>query len=73
MKTEDYTRYPSGTIVEGKKIQTCPKCGRQGLVEQKDDIIYIVHVSTIELGENNLIPFKNDQCTFKAKSTQPTP
>jgi ssDNA-binding Zn-finger/Zn-ribbon topoisomerase 1 len=71
LKIEDYTQKPSGTVIDNKEIQTCPKCGKQGLVDRKDGIIYFVHVTTIESGENQMVIYKNDQCAFRIKSAQP--
>lgn len=71
LKIEDYTQKPSGTVIDNKEIQTRPECGKQGLVDQKDGIIYFVHVTTIESGKNQMVIYKNDQCAFRIKSARP--
>jgi hypothetical protein len=36
MLGRDFTQFPVGTEIDGKKIQVCPHCGMHGLIYEED-------------------------------------
>jgi hypothetical protein len=43
MKIDDYTRLPIGTKIDNGEIQTCPHCGKLGLLEEVDGKKWFTH------------------------------
>jgi hypothetical protein len=51
----DFTQVPLGTIIDGQEIQTCPQCGKPGLVTHDDTIgkAYYTHSQGISSAFGN--------------------
>ena len=57
-----FTSLPVGTILDGKEMQKCPYCQRNGLREEVEGKIYYAHGHTLSLRPNQELDVRFDYC-----------
>ena len=63
ISVEDFTSLPEGFSValEGR-VGVCPRCGRNGVEEHRQDGTYFVHVQTSEIFGDGMLTEPRDCC-----------
>ncbi len=61
---EDFTGLPKGRDVEGGVVESCPRCGRNGVFRHEATLEYVVHVQTLEIFGDGLRDQPRDCCTL---------
>lgn len=60
--TDDYTSNPPGTPPMDGWVESCPRCGRAGVLEAQDGAEVIVHSERSELHSDGLLVEPADCC-----------
>jgi uncharacterized C2H2 Zn-finger protein len=61
---EDFTDMPEGRDVEDGTVETCPRCGRNGVFRHDPAADYVVHVQTLEIFGDGIRDQPRDCCTL---------
>ncbi len=63
---EDFTGLPEGRDVEDGVVESCPRCGRNGVFRPDSAEGYVVHVQTLEIFGDGMRDQPRDCCTLTA-------
>jgi len=61
---EDFTGMPAGRDVEDGIVESCPRCGRNGVFRHDSAEGYVVHVQTLEIFGDGIRDQPRDCCTI---------
>jgi uncharacterized protein (DUF983 family) len=61
---EDFTGMPAGRGVEDGVVESCPRCGRNGVFRHETSTEYVVHVQTLEIFGDGMRDQPRDCCTL---------
>jgi uncharacterized protein (DUF983 family) len=61
---EDFTEMTAGRDVEDGVVESCPRCGRNGVFRHDSAEGYVVHVQTLEVFGDGMRDQPRDCCTI---------
>lgn len=61
---EDFTGMAAGRDVEDGVVESCPRCGRNGVFRHDPAADYVVHVQTLEIFGDGMRDQPRDCCTL---------
>jgi len=72
LTVEDFTGFAEGRCVETGTVESCPRCGRNGVVRHDRRRDYVVHVQTLLLLGDGMIDEPRDCCTLRTSPHRET-
>jgi hypothetical protein len=64
LTVEDFTALPEGCDVEDGTVESCPRCGRNGVVRRDSSADYMLHVQTLQILGDGILDEPRDCCTL---------
>jgi hypothetical protein len=62
MRVNDYTLLEVGAKIDNGEIQLCPHCGKKGLAEEVNGMMFFTHFQAVGFNDSGLPEMKWEWC-----------